>query len=136
MFHAQPFDSFSCISFKETYAGRGAQLSHPARLIFQKNRVLGVGSVYKILRISDEFASTFKNKQISDEFDPNFKNKQFRRIRPFLFHETKSVEFVGIPTNSTPLRRKRLTRSERSWRKERLLTPCGCRLVPEIQYLR
>ena len=26
MFHAQPFSPFSCISFKKTYAGRGAQL--------------------------------------------------------------------------------------------------------------
>ena len=34
MFHAQPFASFSCISFKKTYAGRGAPLFLPARLIF------------------------------------------------------------------------------------------------------
>ena len=52
-----------------------------------------------------EYRSDYvKNKQIADEFDPTFKNKQFRRIRPFLRHETKRVDFVGMPTNSPPLR--------------------------------
>ena len=52
-----------------------------------------------------EYRSDYvKNKQIADEFDPTFKNKQCRRIRPFLRHQTKRVEFVGMPTNSPPLR--------------------------------
>ena len=87
---------------KKPTLGAGPNFRIQRASFFKKNRVLGVVSVYQILRISDEFASTFKNKQISDEFDPNFKNKQFRRIRHFSFNETKSVEFVGTPPPSLP----------------------------------
>jgi len=104
MFHAQPFDYFSCITFKESPLGAEHAFRIQRASFFNEIESEMLSLTIKFSKFFEYRSDYVKNKQIADEFDPTFKNKQCRRIRPFLRHETKRVEFVGMPTNSPPLR--------------------------------
>ena len=101
MFHAQPFDYFSCITFKESPLGAEHAFRIQRASFFNEIEFEMLSLTIKFSKFFEYRSDYVKNKQIADEFDPTFKNKQCRRIRPFLRHETKRVEFVGMPTNST-----------------------------------
>ena len=105
MFHAQPFDYFSCITFKESPLGAEHAFRIQRASFFNEIESEMLSLTIKFSKFFEYRSDYVKNKQIADEFDPTFKNKQCRRIRPFLRHETKRVEFVGMPTNSPPLRK-------------------------------
>ena len=97
MFHAQPFDYFSCITFKESPLGAEHAFRIQRASFFNEIESEMLSLTIKFSKFFEYRSDYVKNKQIADEFDPTFKNKQCRRIRPFLRHETKRADEFAPP---------------------------------------
>jgi hypothetical protein len=82
MFHAQPFDSFSCKSFKEPPLGAELAFFTQRASFFNKIESDMKASRVKFQKFSEWFAPTFKNRQISEWFAPTLKTNKFRMVRP------------------------------------------------------